>query len=292
MTRLSRCSDSSRCTGSGNPTTPLGSWRGSPATKARGWSARSSTAREAFVDEPGSTGSWRAGRRMARAPCLRVRACPRVPRRQERFDAKCPNPASYHCWPTPGYTVFSSNHTVLPPSAPSLPQSRATLWTIHPPRASNALDDPQPAPAQAPWTAGVREPRAGEFFGVVLDIDVQQTALEFYAQVDDPGTLPDGVRHQFGGQQGRVVDHLVRDAPTIEQPFKKRPPSGRRIWPPRHLGVSHLRLSVSPVHDLTPQSVGDAATKSPPERRRGLRRISARSLGVRDPSGVHQAGHH
>src|SRR3954451_7036045 len=172
------------------------------------------------------------------------------------------------------------------------PHGLATVRAVTPPVASNALDDPQPAPAQPPWTAGVREPRAGEFFGVVLDIDVQQTFLEFYAQVDDPGTLPDGVRHQFGGQQGRVVDHLVRDAPTIEQPFKKRPPSGRRIWPPRHLGVSYLRLSVSPVHDLTPQSVGDAATKSPPERRRGLRRISARSLGVRDPSGVHQAGHH
>src|SRR4051794_5742622 len=64
---------------------------------------------------------------------LRGRACPRVQRRQGRSDAKCPNPASYHCRPTPGYTVFSSNHTVLPPSAPSLPQSRATLWTIHSP---------------------------------------------------------------------------------------------------------------------------------------------------------------
>src|SRR3954454_25255429 len=170
------------------------------------------------------------------------------------------------------------------------PHGLATVRAVTPPVASNALDDPQPAPAQAPWTAGVREPRAGEFFGVVLDIDVQQTFLEFNAQVDDPGTLSQRVRHQLSGQQGGVVDHLVGDAPTIEQPFKKRPPSGRRIWPARHLGVSNLWLSVSPVHDLTPQSVGDAATKSPPRATAGTATHQCLIPGDTRPERRYQAG--
>jgi hypothetical protein len=65
------------------------------------------------------------------------------------------------------------------------PHGLATVRAVTPPVASNALDDPQPAAAQASGTAGVPESRAREVFGVVLDIDVQQPVLEFYAQVDD-----------------------------------------------------------------------------------------------------------
>src|SRR3954471_3766947 len=54
------------------------------------------------------------------------------------------------------------------------PHGLATVRAVTPPVASNALDDPQPAAAQASGTAGVPESRAREVFGVVLDIDVQQ----------------------------------------------------------------------------------------------------------------------